>query len=59
MDNTIHTFSLALNFKLMNELSSIDRFGGSWSVIEKREGRQTLKQLKSIATVASVGASTR
>jgi Fic family protein len=59
MNNKIHTFSLGLDFKLMNELSSIDRFGGSWSIIEKREGRQTLKQLKSIATVASVGASTR
>lgn len=59
MSNKIHTFSLGLDFKLMNELSSIDRFGGSWSLIEKREGRQTLKQLKSIATVASVGASTR
>lgn len=59
MSNKIHTFLLALDFKLMNEISSIDRFGGSWSVIEKREGRQTLKQLKSIATVASVGASTR
>lgn len=59
MNSNIHTFSLALDFKLMNELSSIDRFGGSWSLIEKREGRQTLKQLKSIATVASVGASTR
>ena len=39
-------------------LSVIDRFGGSWASIEKREG-QTLKQLKSIATVRSIGASTR
>jgi Fic family protein len=42
----------------MNEISSIDRFSGSWNLIEKREGR-TLKQLKSIATEESVGASTR
>ena len=59
MDNKIHTFLLPLDFKLMNELSSVDKFGGLWGLIEKREGRQTLKQLKSIATVASVGASTR
>lgn len=59
MINKIHTFQLVLDFKLMNELSSIDRFGGSWSAIEKREGYQTLKELKSIATVNSVGASTR
>lgn len=59
MSTKIHTFSLAIDFKLINELSSIDRFGGSWVSIEKREGQQSLKQLKSIATVASVGASTR
>jgi len=44
--------------KLINEISKIDRFDASWTQIEKREG-QTLKQLKSIATVHSVGASTR
>ncbi len=59
MDNKLYTFHFDLNFNILNELSSIDRFGGSWSAIEKREGRRTLKELKSIATVASVGASTR
>lgn len=39
-------------------ISQIDRFDASWTTIEKRE-RQSLKQLKSIATVRSVGASTR
>ncbi len=39
-------------------ISQIDRFDASWASIEKREG-QSLKQLKSIATVRSVGASTR
>ncbi len=59
MASKVHTFQLDLDFKLMNELGGIDRFGGSWSAIEKRESYQTLKQLKSIATVHSVGASTR
>lgn len=59
MTNKVHTFQLVLDFKLMNELSSIDRFGGAWSVIEKREGYKTLKELISIATVHSIGASTR
>lgn len=54
----IYTFILTLDWKLINELSRIDKFGGGWSVVEKREG-QSLKQLKSIATVRSVGASTR
>ncbi len=58
MGQIIYTFSLELTMKLMNEISKIDRFDASWSQIEKREG-QTLKQLKTIATVRSVGASTR
>lgn len=58
MPQAIHTFSLELNMKLMNDISKVDRFDASWTQIEKREG-QTLKQLKAIATVRSVGASTR
>src|SRR5215212_844276 len=58
MNSGIYTFKLALDWKLINKLSEIDRFGGSWEAIERRE-RQNLKQLKSIATVRSVGASTR
>jgi len=59
MENKIHTFILPLENKLINALVKIAEFGGEWNLIEKREGRQTLKQLKSIATVSSVGASTR
>ncbi|KPL09264.1 MAG: MarR family transcriptional regulator [Bacteroides sp. SM23_62] len=54
----VHTFEIKIDWKLISEISSIDRFDASWSTIEKREG-QTLKQLKSVATVRSVGASTR
>lgn len=59
MKQPIHTFSLTLDFKLLNDISAIDRFGGEWIAIEKREGIQTLKELKSVATVQSIGASTR
>lgn len=59
MKQPIHTFFLTLDFKLLNDISAIDRFGGEWISIEKREGLQTLKELKSIATVQSTGASTR
>lgn len=59
MDAKIHTIHLPLDFKLMNDLSTIDRFGGEWKAIAKREGVQTLKELRSIATVQSTGASTR
>jgi Fic family protein len=58
MGNSIFTFSLELTMRLMNDISRIDRFDESWATTEKREG-QTLKQLKIIATVRSVGASTR
>ncbi len=58
MESLVHTFRLNLNWKLINTISDIDRFDASWSTIEQREG-QSLKQLKSIATVRSVGASTR
>ena len=54
----VYNFDLDINWKLIKSLSQIDRFDASWSSIEKREG-QSLKQLKSIATVRSVGASTR
>ena len=59
MSTSIYTFAFAPNWmQLTTEISQIDRFDASWTTIEKREG-QTLKQLKSIATVRSVGASTR
>lgn len=59
MNNKIHTFKLPIDLKLINNLSAIDRFGGKWTAIEKREGRQILKELRSVATVQSTGASTR
>lgn len=58
MENKVHNFKLNLNWKLVGLISQIDRFDASWASIEKKEG-QSLKQLKSIATVRSVGASTR
>jgi len=54
----LHTQSLDLNWKLISLISDIDRFDAAWQSIERREG-QTLRELKSIATVRSVGASTR
>lgn len=58
MGQKIHSFSLSLTMPLINNISKIDRFDASWAQIARREG-QTLKQLKAIATVRSVGASTR
>lgn len=54
----VYNLKLNLNWAVISQLSKIDRFDASWSAIERKEG-QSLKQLKSIATVRSVGASTR
>jgi len=52
MENYVHTFQLNINWKLLSLISNIDRFDATWSTIERKEG-QTLKHLKSIATVKS------
>ena len=56
----IHTlaFNPANWMELTQQLSQLDRFDAQWQAIERRE-KATLKELKSIATVRSVGASTR
>lgn len=56
--NKVHTLQVKIDWKLISIISSIDRYDAEWTSIEKREGR-SLKQLKSVATVRSVGASTR
>ncbi len=58
MENNVYNFKIDINWELIRIISQIDRFDASWTTIEKKEG-QSLKQLKSIATVRSVGASTR
>lgn len=58
MENRIYIFRINLDWQLISLISEIDRFDASWTSIERRE-KQNLKQLKSIATVRSVGASTR
>ena len=58
MENNVYNFKFNIDWELIGIISQIDRFDASWATIEKREG-QSLKYLKSIATVRSVGASTR
>ncbi len=54
----VNTFQISIDWSLISLISAIDRFDASWASIERREGK-TLKQLKSIAKIRSVGASTR
>jgi len=58
MENKVFNFTLNIDWKLINLISVIDRFDSQWTAIERQEG-QSLKQLKSIATIRSVGASNR
>ena len=58
MENEVFTFKLNLDWELIETISRIDRFDASWSAIEKKEGN-SLKNLKTVATIRSVGASTR
>jgi Fic family protein len=58
MENAVFIFRLNLDWQLIALISQIDRFDATWTSIERRE-KQSLKQLRSIATVRSVGASTR
>ena len=58
MESRVHYFKIDLTWELIDLISQLDRFDASWEAIERKE-KQSLKQLKSIATVRSVGASTR
>ena len=58
MSNLVYNIKLDIDWKLINLISKIDRFDANWTAIERKEG-QSLKELKSIATVRSVGASNR
>jgi Fic family protein len=58
MELTLHNLQLDIDMQLLTELSKIDRFDATWASVEKREGA-SLKSLRAIATVRSVGASTR
>jgi len=58
MKERVFGFELNLDWNVLRTISQIDRFDASWSSIEKIEG-QSLKHLKTVATIQSVGASTR
>ncbi|WP_291119865.1 Fic family protein [Flavobacterium sp. UBA6135] len=58
MKNGVYNFKLNIDWKLIKLISAIDRFDANWTAIERKEG-QSLKELKNVATVRSVGASNR
>ncbi|MEM6831310.1 MAG: hypothetical protein AAF551_12410 [Bacteroidota bacterium] len=44
--------------RILKQVSIVDRFKGSWEVIELRHSKH-LKELRKIATIESIGSSTR
>ena len=60
MDKYIHklSFDFIVNQKILNLISQIDFYKGKWNSIEKQENVY-LKELRKIATIESIGSSTR
>jgi Fic family protein len=54
----INNLKIILTMGVLGYISKIDRYDAAWTAREKKEG-VSLKELKNIATVTSVGASTR
>ncbi|MEI7526140.1 MAG: Fic family protein [Mariniphaga sp.] len=51
-------FDFKINQEILKRVSAIDSFKATWSAIEKKENRY-LKELRQIATIQSIGSSTR
>ena len=51
-------FDFLTNQRMMQLIAAIDEYRGKWNVVEKRENRY-LKELRKIATIESIGSSTR
>jgi Fic family protein len=51
-------FDLETNQRILQLIGSIDTFKGKWNLVEKKENRY-LKELRRIATIESIGSSTR
>src|SRR5882757_337004 len=56
--NRILSFQPAFYQKIMQRLNILDTFKGNWQTIEHSETRY-LKELRKIATIESIGSSTR
>lgn len=52
------SFDFKTNQKIINLIGYIDSFRGKWNIVEKKENNY-LKELRKIATIESIGSSTR
>ncbi|MDR1679677.1 MAG: Fic family protein [Prevotellaceae bacterium] len=60
MDNYIQklSFDFHTNQRVMQLIATIDEYRGKWNTVEKKENRY-LKELRKVATIESIGSSTR
>jgi len=61
MDNSINNklnFTLKTSQQILKKISFIDTFKGKWNILETKETRY-LQELRKIATIESIGSSTR
>lgn len=58
MKGKIYNFTIALNWKYLEILRQIEKFEVHWSKYQQRE-KSSLNQLKTLATIQSIGSSTR
>ena len=52
------SFDFKTNQRIINLISYIDSFKGKWNIVEQKENNY-LKELRKIATIESIGSSTR
>ena len=51
-------FDFMINQRVMQLIAAIDEYRGKWNAVEKRANHY-LKELRKIATIESIGSSTR
>lgn len=58
MDTKIYKQRIIIDWSLIQKISQLDRFDAAWASLEK-SSKNSLSQLKTIATIRSIGSSTR
>lgn len=58
MTNKVHAVNVTIDWKLLELMSKLYSFDGAWEFLEQQKSSD-LQQLREIATIRSVGASTR
>lgn len=58
MKECVYNFGVNIDWEMISQLSSLDRFDSAWETLADKDANQ-LRELKTIATIRSIGSSTR